>query len=278
MFNRKRKRNSLTEELPPNKRFKSSSPDKQNLYINDRNTTALNISRLNVDSKTVKTILSEVRKKPFKSADDIIQRVNKVTKQSIHNVNLIFETRFQEQHQLIYNALSNIPWIKQICNEPNILEIIATQSIGKIEKCHTKNCNEPILLINHDELYYPPTNSLFLSDEKKYLFNEYTHPNIYYYRKHKLLGNAIYCNKCCKNLKHCPSCHKRIYFIHQRKSYNICSGLHLYQPQKKSIDNDDDPVIFQFKICKQCVTCYHHTLSPNALLTHKHEDRDVEFQ
>ena len=138
MFNRKRKQNSLTEELPPNKRFKSSSPDKPKLYINDINATASNISQLNVDSNTVQTILSEIRKKPFKSADDIIQRVNKVTKQSIHNVNLIFETRFQEQHQLIYNALSNIPWIKQICNEINILQIIATQSIGKIEKCHTK--------------------------------------------------------------------------------------------------------------------------------------------
>ena len=278
MLHKKNKRKLSNLQSPPKKRFKPCSIVKPTLYINDRNTTAADIQQLKyIGIKRASNILSEIRKEPFKSVNDIIQRIPRITKQSITQSPVIinYQTRRQEQEEIICNVLQNIPWIKQTCSDLNILKEIATQSIGEIKKCDRENCNGTILLVNHDQTHNYPAETPYLSHEKEYIFNEEFHDEIYYHRKHKQLGNVTYCKPCTEQIRHCACCHQKAFFHKTKGSYNICPGQHCYKLQ----ENDPHSIRkFQFKMCRECTVCYYHMLSTNLIVEHEYGNTNTEFQ
>ena len=128
MLLRNGKRKLNTNEEPPTKRLKVSPSKRKQLYINDVNTPNIELQMLrNVGPETSRMIFEESREGPFRSKQDLVNRVKGITTKSIDDspVDLVFKTRFEKQAESMYNVLMNIPWIKVICDEKNILRIIA---------------------------------------------------------------------------------------------------------------------------------------------------------
>ena len=278
MFLRNGKRKLDINEEPPKKRLKISPSKRKPLYINDRNTYNIEIEELrNVGPETSWNILSEIRNAPFKSEQDLVKRVKGITQKSIDAspVNLIFRTRFEEQTESIYKTLLNIKWIKEACDETNILRIIAEHSIGNIATCDNTDCDESILLADHDKLYHYDDGFLFLSDEESYIFCEDKERKFYYYRKSEQLGNALYCHKCCEELRHCSVCARKIFFKNKEETYNTCSGAHV---QTFEQDGNEVRRAFGYRICNDCTACDIHQFAPNLLFAHEREDNVGEVQ
>ena len=224
MLLRNGKRKLNANEEPPKKRLKLSPSEKKSLYINDINTSDIELQMLkNVGPATSRMIFEESRAGPFKSEEDLVNRVKGITNKSIDNspVNLVFKTRFEEQAESIYNVLIEIPWIKSICDENNILRIIAENCVGIIATCDNEKCDESILMADHDEIYNLP-DIPFLQDAQTYLFckdptpsfysRKNIEPKFYYYRKSEFLTNYLICDKCFDELAHCEICFDKIYF------------------------------------------------------------------
>ena len=282
--NGKRKLN-LNEE-PPTKRIKLSPSKKKSLYINDINTPDTELQMLrNVGPETSQKIFEESREGPFKSKQDLVNRVRGITTKSIDDsaVNLIFKTRFEEQAESIYDALIDIPWINSICDEKYILRIIAENCVGIVATCDNEKCDESILMANHDEIYNFP-DIPFLQDAQSYLFCEDPTPSFYspnnveakfyYYRKSEYLTNYLICDKCFDELAHCEICFDKIYFDNDKSTYNICPGTHVYIEENDGIETRR--VVFNFRMCKDCSSCTVHTVDRNAVRSHRLEDW-IEF-
>lgn len=167
------------------------------LYINDKNTRIQEIELLhNVDQQTSLTISKEIlANQPFKSENDLINRIQSVTKQSIKTspVTLIFKTRFDQQKESIYEVLSNIKWILKECDELKLLMLIAEYGVGKVVQCDNHQCDESILLVDDKNLYNNVTNQW---DDQDYIYHEFGGTKCYFKRICPILGNATYCDKC----------------------------------------------------------------------------------
>ena len=270
MLLRNGKRKIFLEDEPSRKKRRlSQSSNKLLLYINDVNTYSTELKSLrNVGNETAKLIFDEKRKRPFASEQDLINRIRGITAKSIENspVQIIFKTRFEEQSELIYNTLLNISWMKASCDELNILKIIAQQAVGKIVSCDNHKCNENVMIYDHKSLYHTesekelaPKHSLLYSEDD-------CGKKIYYHRKSKQFGDAVYCYKCTPYLRHCNECKRDVYFINDHESHNICLGIHI-----DIIEWDNGTIMHvpvEHRMCQDCQMCtFHDFFGPLVTIT-----------
>ena len=155
---RKRKLDKNQDDVV-NHRHKRRKLTTKLLYINDLNTSELDnawIHLKGLDHAAIQLIIKQRVDNPFKSMDDLIQRINnhrsfhtQMKKEDIigDSTMIIFKTRSEIESDRIYDTLLNIELLKDQATDT--IKCIADMAVGLIKSCDNGKCPENIIYLNN---------------------------------------------------------------------------------------------------------------------------------
>lgn len=169
---------------------------KRKKYVDDANTRREEFQLIRgVDIHIANKIWNERLNRSFVNQENFIERVE-ISLELIKNsfVELIFNTsRYDDETNSVYNALSEVIWMKN--GDSNLLWIIAEYTQGTNKNCTREHCDKTIVMITDHLVNYqwnPYGDPL-----RSYIYSEYgDSEHKYYYRPRNQTQDLLFCNDC----------------------------------------------------------------------------------